>query len=129
MASDVVHLVRRAYGSWNSDGLPGLEPWLAQDVELHDAPEMPDAGVVAGRDAVLARLGDVAATMGGGWADLHDFRAIGNAVVVSMTWQTDEAAGGPAFGDVFHVVTVADGKITRLRVFLDEAAAGAAAAS
>ena len=129
MGDEDVDLVRRAYRSWNSDGVDGLAPWLAEEVVVEDAPELPDAGAFAGREAVLARLAEVAAVMGGGWADLHDFRAVGNAVVVSMTWQTDETAGGPAFGDVYHVVTVAAGKIARLRVFLDEETAIAAARS
>jgi ketosteroid isomerase-like protein len=123
MTEQVLELVHRAYESWNSDGLAALEPWLADRVELSDAPELPDSGTFQGRDAVLARLEEVAATMGGGWADLRDFRAFEDEVLVSMVWQADDTASGAAFGEVFHVVRVAGGQITRVRVFLEERAA------
>jgi ketosteroid isomerase-like protein len=123
MQRENVELVRGVYESWNSDGLNALEPWLADGVELRDPPEMPDSAGWRGREAVVGRLEEVATTMGGGHVDFQGFRARGDAVLVSMVWQIDDTAGGAAFGEVFHLVRVADGKITSLRVFLDESAA------
>jgi ketosteroid isomerase-like protein len=120
MSDENAELVRRAYEAWNSDGLTAIEGWLADTVELHDPPQMPDSGSWYGRDAVLARLEEVAAAVGGRWVDLRDFRPHGDEVLVSMDWHVDRAPGSADLGLVFHVVRVADGKIDRLRVFLDE---------
>ena len=100
-----------------------LGPWVADELELHDPPEMPDARVWRGRDEVLSRLEDVAAAVGGRWVELHDIRLAGDEVVVSMTWQMDDSRDSPVLGDVFHRVRVTRGKIDRMRVFLSEEAA------
>jgi ketosteroid isomerase-like protein len=123
MAENDAKLVRRAYEAWNSEGVDALAPWLADDVELEDAPELPDAAAWRGRAAVLGRLRDVAEAVGGGSADLREFRDLGEEVLVSLVWQTGDQADSPAFGDVFHLVRVTDGRIARVRVFLRESAA------
>jgi ketosteroid isomerase-like protein len=128
MAEETRALVRRVYESWNSDGVRSIEPFLAEGVEVYDAPEMPDARVWQGREAVLARMEDVAASVGGGWADLREFADHGNAVLVNMIWQEDENAGSPAFAEIWHVVRVEDDRISSIRVFLDQATAEADAA-
>jgi ketosteroid isomerase-like protein len=123
MSPGNVELVRRAYEAWNADGLDGLAPYLGDAVELVDPPEMPDSDSWPGRDAVLARLAEVAGAMGGGWVDLREVRSLGEHVVVSMVWQEEDTTDSPAFGEVFHVVTVAGDSIAQMRVFLREAAA------
>ena len=127
MSDANVALVRRIYEAWNSEGLDALVPWLSETVELQDAPEMPDAVSVHGRDAVLARLREVAEAMGGGSVELHELSAFGDEVLVPMVWRAGDQAGSAEFGDVFHVVRVSGEQIVSLRVFVDEDAARAAA--
>lgn len=55
--------------------------------------------------------------------ELQELRSNGDEVLVPMVWQTDESTGGAALGAVFHVVRVAGEEITRMRVFVEEAAA------
>jgi hypothetical protein len=121
-------LVRAAYEAWNAGGPSTLVQWSSEALELHDAPELPDAQTWRGRDTVLGRLEDVAATTGGRWADIDDVRAIGDEVLVTLTWRMDESSSA-ALADVYHVVRVDGGAMTRIRVFLDEAQAIRAAAS
>ncbi len=116
-----VDLVRRAYEAWNSRGLEALDPFAADAIELEDPPQMPDGATWRRRDAVFARLEDVAEAVGGSWVELREVRPVGDEVLVSMTWQRDDASGSPVLGDVFHVVRVRDGEIVRMRVFLSEA--------
>ena len=123
MAEQTQALVRRVYELWNSDGVRSIEPFLAEGVEVYDAPEMPDARNWQGREAVLARMEDVAASVGGGWADLREFADHGDKVLVNMVWREDENAGSPAFAEIWHVVRVADDRISSIHVFLDKAAA------
>ena len=52
-------LVRRAYDAWNWYGVDHLAPFLADDVSVEDAPELPDAGIWNGSEAVLRRLEEV----------------------------------------------------------------------
>ena len=127
MSDANVALVRRIYEAWNSDGLDALAPWLSEKVELQDAPEMPDAVSVQGRDAVVARLREVAEAMGGGSVELRELSAFGDEVLVPMLWRAGDQAGSVEFGEVFHVVRVSGEQIVAMRVFVDEEAARAAA--
>ena len=116
--------MRRAYEAWNAGGPGALGPFISDDIELQDAPEIPDAATWQGRDSVLARLEDVAATVGGHSGDLESFQARGGVVLVTMTWRRDSDAEGEAsLGRVFHVVRIEGDRIARITVFLDEAAA------
>lgn len=121
-------LVRRAYEAWNAGGPAALMPFVTDDVELHDAPELPDAGRWTGRDAVLKRLIEVADAVGGHSGDLESFDVQGDVVAVTMTWRRDtDPQGEASLGPVYHVVGVEAGKIARITVFLDESAARSAA--
>jgi hypothetical protein len=126
MGDDSVGIVRLAYETWNEHGPESIRPLLAQDVELHDAPELPDAEVWQGREAVVSRLKAVATAMGGGSVEFQDFREIGE-VLVAMCWQLDRESEDVQLGQVFHVVRVTDGLIARIRVFLSESEALGAA--
>ena len=127
MSDANVALVRRIYEAWNSEGLDALAPWLSESVELQDAPEMPDAVSVHGRDAVVARLREVAEAVGGGSVELHELSAFGDEVLVAMLWRAGDQAGSVEFGEVFHVVRVSGEQIVAMRVFVDEEAARGAA--
>jgi len=89
---------------------------------------MPDARPWRGRDAVLARLEEVAASIGGRWVELREVRPVGGEILVAMTWRMDSSSDSAVLGDVFHLVEVADGRIRRIRVFLTEEDALAATA-
>jgi ketosteroid isomerase-like protein len=123
-ADERVQLVRRAYEAWNAGGPGALMPFVTDDVELMDAPELPDAGSWTGRDAVQRRLTEVADAVGGHSGDLESFEAHDDLVLVAMTWRRDtDPEGETSLGRVFHVVRVEGGRIARITVFLDEAAA------
>jgi ketosteroid isomerase-like protein len=125
-APDARHLVEDAYRIWNARGPRAFIELTTESVELHDPPELPDAEAWIGRDAVVARLEDVVAVTGGRWADIEYVLALTDEVLVSLNWRVER--GGPALAPVYHVVRVEGGSISRIRVFLDEAAARSAAA-
>ena len=127
--SEDVSVVREAYEAWNLAGPGALRDRVVEDVELHDPPQMPDGRVWRGWDEVLARLEEVAASIGGRWVDLREVRPVGGEVLVSMAWRVDSTPGSAVLGDVFHLARVAHGKIARMRVFLSEDDALAAAVS
>ena len=112
-------LVREAYETWNSSGPRAFVDWTSENVELQDAPDLPDAQRWVGRDAVVARIEELVAATGGRWADIEDTRRVGDEVVVSLTWRLDRAS--PAtLASVYHVVSVEGDRLVRIRVFLDE---------
>jgi ketosteroid isomerase-like protein len=122
MGDDNVGLVRRAYESWNRDGFAAIESLLATDIELHDAPELPDAEIWRGKEAVIARIEAVAASVGSGSGEVQSVRNTDEDVLVTVLWQLERETGGTDdLGQVFHLVQVTDGRISRIRVFLTEA--------
>ena len=123
MSDENAELVRRIYESWNSGGLDALAPYLTDAVELMDAPQMPDAETITGRDAAIARLREVNEAIGGGTVDLRAITPIGDAVLVSMLWRASAEPGSAEFGEVFHVVRLAGDRICSMHVFVDEQAA------
>ena len=126
--SKQTQLVEAAYRTWNASGPRAFVEFATEDVELRDAPELPDAQAWLGRDAVVARLEDVAASTGGSWVDIDDIRPVADEVLVSLTWRLDPASP-TTLGSVYHVVRVEGDRIARVRVFLDERAATRAAGS
>jgi ketosteroid isomerase-like protein len=124
-----VELVRTAYEAWNEDGLGALAPVLSEACELHDAPEMPDAAVWRGREAVIGRLEEVARAVGGGSVEFESVRPLGEELLVAMRWNVDHEGGAAELGSVVHLVAVRDDEIATIRVFLDERQAAGAASS
>jgi ketosteroid isomerase-like protein len=125
MTDQAVGVVRVAYETWNRHGPGAIEPMLSEDVELHDAPELPDAQVWRGPEAVVERLQGVAESVGGGYVEFLGFIPKGDAVLVTMVWELGTEARHTEIGKVFHLVDVKDGKIARLRVFMTEPEADA----
>jgi ketosteroid isomerase-like protein len=125
---NALQLVEDAYRTWTESGPGAFMEFTAEGIELHDAPELPDAHVWVGREAVLARIEEVIEAVGGRSADIDDVRAAGDEVLVSLTWRLDSASR-TALGAVYHVVRVEGDRIDRVRVFLDEDAAISAARS
>jgi ketosteroid isomerase-like protein len=115
-------LVDEAYRAWNAGGPPAFVEFVTDDIEMRDAPNLPDAQTWVGRDAIIARLDELVAATGGRWADIEDVRAVRDEVIVSLTWRFEEH-GSTKLASVYHVVRVRGDRIARVRVFLDEAEA------
>ena len=123
---DPTQVVEEAYRIWNHDGPRAFIEFTTEDVELHDAPEVPDAERWVGRDAAVARLEEVAEAVGGRWADIDEVRQVGDEVLVSLTWRVARDSDA-TLGCVYHVVSVEGDSIARVRVFLNKQAAEHAA--
>ena len=117
METDPRELVRRASDEWNWYGTDALSRFLSDSVRLEDAPELPDADVWQGRDAVIERLDAVAEAVGGGWVAIKAIEPLGDGILVQMEWRLDDAGEGASVGDVFHLVGVEGDKLASIRVF------------
>jgi hypothetical protein len=117
-----IRLIEEAYAVWNANGPRAFVEFTTEDVALHDAPELPDAQEWIGRQAIVARLEDVVAAVGGRWADIEAIRPVGDEVLVSLTWRLDRDSRTP-LASVYHLVRIEGDRIARVRVFLNEEAA------
>ena len=117
METDWISTVRNAYDEWNWYGSGAFARFLSDSVRLEDAPELPDAGVWEGRDAVIERLDAVAATVGGGWVAIKAIEELGDKVLVHMEWRLDDSGTGVPVGEVFHLVGLEGGKLASIRVY------------
>jgi hypothetical protein len=117
METDPITTVRNAYDEWNWYGSEAFARFLSDSVRLEDAPELPDAGVWQGRDAVIDRLDAVAEAVGGGWVAIRAVEKLGDRVLVQMEWRLDDSGAGVSVGEVFHLVGLEGGKLASIRVF------------
>jgi hypothetical protein len=75
---------------------------------------------MARRDAAIARLEEVAAAFGAGWAEIESARTVGDEVVVSMSLKTSGDPGAQDVGTFHLVVEIEQDEIVRIRAFRTE---------
>jgi len=121
--------VSAALSAWNVAGAGGAAPWLASDVVLDDPPGWPRAARWRGRNAVIERIDEVTAELRGRWAEVVRTSTAGDEVFVQLRLRTSEARGGVPVATFFALVTVRNGEMSRLRMFVDQAAVAQALAA
>lgn len=117
--SENVEFARRAYEAWNEGGPESIKPFMAEDFEFHDPPNLPDPRVVRGRNAVAAYLTDQCRILGEMKLTIVDVRARGETVAVRMEVTIHGAESGVDVpGELSQVSETADGRWQRTRGFL-----------
>lgn len=128
MSEHDVQLARRAYEAWNEGGAESIKRFLAEDVEFHDPPDLPDGRVVRGREAVAAYLAGQTEVIGEMKFTIVDVEERGRSVMLRMTLDVEGAGSGVVLpGELNQVVEVADGRLGRVRGFFSWAEAREAA--
>jgi ketosteroid isomerase-like protein len=115
--------MRTGYALWNDGDIDGMaEQCFAEDVEFYPAPEWPGPHVYRGAAAVAAFLRDeVAAIIGLSEIEIERETVVGDEVVFALRTKVAGEQSGLHFEvPVFHVAKVEDGRVTRIRAFLDE---------
>ncbi len=111
--------VRAVYASLSSDGTPDPE-LFDPGVEWHNAPELPGAAVHHGVEAMMTDIRAQAEA----WEERH-FEPVDmistddGAVVFLEVTARGRSSGTPVHLEVVHVLTLQDGKIVRVRAFID----------
>ena len=127
---EILALVRRGYELWNAGDLEAVSRMWSDDFEFHTAPEWPGQRVYYGRDAAVRFLTDeVAAVIELGEIEVERIEVIGDEIVICMVARTRGHESNLDIGKVpvFHVARVRDGQVVRVRAYLDEPQAMAAA--
>jgi uncharacterized protein len=121
VSDENVEIVRRYYAAWNAGGLDAARAFWSDDFEWHDAPEMPDGGVYRGAEVAAAHFRDLGEVLGTMEVHVDRLLPAGDEVFVLLQVHLDAPRGGlPMDGAIFETVRIEDGKVSRIRLFLDE---------
>jgi ketosteroid isomerase-like protein len=119
---ELLALIRRGYELWNQGDVNAVSRMWSDDFEWQR--------VYYGRDAVVRFLEEeVADIIHLGEIDVERIETVGDELVICMWAHTRGHDSNVDIGKVpiFHVARVRDGKVVRVRAFLDEDQAMAAA--
>jgi ketosteroid isomerase-like protein len=120
VSGDDTELVHEFYEAWN-EGMEVAEfgeRYLSEDAEWHDQPELPDARVHRGRDAVVAMLEELESTFGRARCEIAKIEPVGDEILSSFTWRGTGAFSGVDVAPLIaHLIRVRDGRINRIRAF------------
>jgi ketosteroid isomerase-like protein len=124
-------LVRRGYERWNVGDFEGVaQLCFARDIEWHNSPEWPGQRTYHGQDVVIAFLREeVAGVIELADIEIEGLDVHGDEVLIRMLARTRGTGSELDIGKIpiFHVARIRDGRVARVRVYLDHAEALAAA--
>jgi uncharacterized protein len=124
MSQENAELVRRYYGAWNAGGLEAVRAFWSDDFEWDDAPALPDGGVYRGTDAAAAHLRDLGEVLGDMEVEIEGLAPAGDEVFVRLRVHLGAPRGGLLLdGPIFETVHIEQGKVSRIRLFVNEAEA------
>lgn len=129
-AEENTRLVQNLYEAFGRGDLAALTEMLADDIEWvnpGDPADNPNAGTFKGKEAVSAWFGRLASTRDYTAFEPREFIAQNDKVVALVYAEATVRDTGRAFAShEAHVWTVGDGKVDRLQIYLDTAAADGA---
>ena len=126
----VLAFVRHGYELWNAGDLATVSQMWSDDFEFHTAPEWPGPRVIHGREASVRFLTDeIAAVIELSDIEVVGIEQVGDELMIAMVAHARGHDSQVDIGKVpiFHVARLRDGQVCRVRAFLDETQARAAA--
>jgi ketosteroid isomerase-like protein len=129
---DPLEVVRSAYADYGRGGPLRADPrWWHERLELDEGDAFPDSTVVRGRMAVAERLQERHLVSGGTAPRVLSLKGLGRGqVLVHLEMDARGRRSGLALAfEWWHLVTVRDDRIVRVRDFPDAESAMAAAGS
>jgi uncharacterized protein len=129
-AEENTSLVQSAYEAFGRGDMAALAELMADDIEWVDSGDPdddPNAGTFKGKEAVLGWFGGLASTRDYTTFEPREFIAQNDKVVSLVYAEATVRDTGRAFvSHEAHVWTFQDGKLVRVHIYLDTAAAAAA---
>jgi ketosteroid isomerase-like protein len=127
-----VETVRAGYARWNSGDTAALAELFTEDIEYQNAPEWPGQRVYRGADEVMHFLCDEVREI----IALRPVEVVGTEVIedeilIELRAHTHGRLSGLDIdtASLFHVARMRDGRVCRVRVYLDRNEAKRAAQS
>ena len=122
-------MVRRLFDLWSEGRLDDIRASVAEDLEWLEPPEAPDRHIVKGRDEALQAMTNWIATWAEYEASLRDVVEYDDRALAVIRQTAGTGGGLSVSGDLFMLWTIRDGVPVRMEMYLDRAAADAAARS
>jgi ketosteroid isomerase-like protein len=120
MSEENEEVARRPIDAFNRGGVDALDPFWHEDIEFHDIAAVPDAGVHRGRTAAKGALQSTLDLTDKVAIEVLEMAIAGDEVLYRWRFQARGTASGvPIDATIFHVATIRNGKVMRLRQFLD----------
>lgn len=117
-------LVRESYEAFERRDLDALLDHFPPDIEVHDPPDIADAAVHRGREAVKRDWAHVFEAFDDFRVDVEEEHEAGEDLVVFVRYSgRGKASGIDVDAELAHIWTFRGGTPIRLRQFLDRAAA------
>jgi ketosteroid isomerase-like protein len=117
-------IVRAGYEMWNAGDIAGLaERYFHPEIEYVNSPEWPGQRVYQGSETVARFLKEeVADVIGLEPVEVRRIDVIGEEILITLQAPTRVPQSDLDFGSgqVFHVARVRDGRVIRVRVYLDK---------
>jgi uncharacterized protein len=124
MSQGNIDLTRRGYEAFARGDLDAVLEFMHPEIEAHDPPEVPDAAIYRGRDAVRRDWEETAGLFEDFSIDVEKSIDRDDEVVVFLRFRgRGRDSGAELEAPMAHVWTLHDGKAVRLRQFLDRAEA------
>jgi hypothetical protein len=127
--SDHVEIVQRAIEGFNEQGVEGILPFIDSEFEATTPPSLAsEPDTYRGHDGIRRWFDSFYEVMDDIRWDSHEFRPVGDRVVIDFTLRARGKTTGLDFGqDAVMVWSFRDGKASRIELFesMDEALAAA----
>ena len=124
MSEEIVELARRGYEAFARRDLDSALEMMDPEIEAHDPPEVPDAAIHRGRDAVRRDWEQTLELFDDFSVDLERYFDAGDEVLLYVHYRgRGRESSAEVEARMAHVWTFRDGKVIRLRQYLDRAEA------
>jgi ketosteroid isomerase-like protein len=128
MSRENVEAMRASIEAFNRRDIEKWATYAARDFEWVDMPQLPDADVRSGDDALLRWLTDFLANWGEFRVEIEELiDADDKVVAVGRVHARGRSSGASVDNEVAYVTTFRDGKMIRTEPYADKADALAAA--
>ena len=113
-------LAHRTYAAFNRRDLHEVLRVFDPQVEVHDPPEMPDSAIHRGREAVLRDWQRTFDSFEEFSIEIEECRDLGDELLLLLRYRgRGRGSGVTVDAPMAHVLTIKNGKLLRLRQFLD----------
>jgi uncharacterized protein len=120
MSEENVELARETYEAFNRGDLEAVLRRCVPEVEVHDPPDMPDSAIHRGHEAVMRDWERTFESFEEFSVEVEQFRDLDDGLLVFVRYRgRGRGSGVPVELGMAHMLTIKEGKLVRLRQFLD----------
>lgn len=124
MSQENLEIIRKIAEAFNAGGLDAVRQYYDPEIEWHEEPSFPEAGVYRGIDEVLAYTGQFIAEFEDLRYETEELTAAGDHVVANLRITGTGKTSGAGFEQsAWWAFTFRDGRVVQVFAYLDKDAA------